>query len=57
MTDVEAAIEQLKQIARHSQDDPEAAHWEADEVLCRLLINRGYADVVNEWKKVRKYYA
>ena len=50
----EDAIEQLK-FADNS--DIESGHWRADEILCKLLISLGYQDVVDEWEKVRKWYA
>lgn len=37
--------------------DTEAAHSEADGILCDLLIALGYASVVEEWAKVDKWYA
>jgi hypothetical protein len=37
--------------------DPEAAHAEADDVLCQLLYEIGYDDVVREWHKIPKWYA
>ncbi len=37
--------------------DTEAAHGEADEVLCKLLDALGYREVVREYHKVSKWYA
>lgn len=37
--------------------DPEAAHGEADDVLCELLTVLGYKDIVAEWQLVQKWYA
>ena len=37
--------------------DIECAHIEADFILCELLRELGYGDVVDEWKQVDKYYA
>jgi len=37
--------------------DTEMAHSNADEVLCALLIELGYDDVVDEYDKVHKWYA
>lgn len=53
--DREQAIKELK--AYQADGDTEAAHGNADEVLCDLLIALGYQDVVNEWRKVDKWYA
>ena len=46
-------------VLRQLQDcyDTESAHIEADEALCGLLIELGYQDVVEEYNKVRKWYA
>jgi len=53
----ELAIQNLKQAQNVSDDDPEAAHMSADEVLCELLHSLGYEDVVEQWKLVDKWYA
>ncbi len=37
--------------------DIEAAHGLADEVLCSLLTELGYAEVVEQWELVPKWYA
>lgn len=51
----EEAIKHLKQF----QDcgDTEIAHTEVDSIICDLLIDLGYLDVVEEWVKVPKWYA
>jgi len=51
------AIEKLREIQSLGEGDPEAAHSMADEVLCDLLRQLGFADVVEEWSKVEKWYA
>ena len=51
----EEAIEQLK--ACQGTQDCEAAHADADEILCVLLKSLGYSDVVAEWEEVDKWYA
>ena len=38
-------------------DDTEAAHAAADDVLCELLDELGYSDVVAEYHKVHKWFA
>ena len=38
-------------------DDREAAHKEADKVLCDLLLALGYPEVVQEFNKIKKWYA
>ena len=37
--------------------DLEVAHREADKLLCDLLMDLGYTDVVEAWDKVEKWYA
>jgi hypothetical protein len=51
----EQAIEELKRAQGYG--DKEFAHSYSDEVLCKLLKQLGYADVVAEWEKVDKWYA
>ncbi len=51
----EEAIKLLQECARSG--DIEAAHSDADDVLCSLLMSLGYEDVVDEWCKVDKWYA
>lgn len=51
----EQAITELKKW--QVDGDTEAAHWEADKVLCRLLTALGCQDVVAEWEKIDKWYA
>lgn len=51
----EEAIEKLKEA--QNGDDPECDHGAADQVLCDLLTALGYADVVEEYDKVHKWYA
>jgi len=37
--------------------DTECAHCNADDLLCELLNELGFIDVVNEWQEVDKWYA
>jgi hypothetical protein len=37
--------------------DPEAAHGDADKLLCELLEKLGYAEVVAKYKEVARWYA
>ena len=38
-------------------NDPETAHYQADELLCELLTELGYAGVVSRYRSVEKWYA
>lgn len=51
----EEALERLKELDKSG--DTEAAHADADEVLCELLIALGYEDVVRAYKKIDKWFA
>ena len=51
----EEAIAKLRKCAE--DEDVEVAHDDADRVLCELLESLGYADVVEAWHKVPKWYA
>ena len=37
--------------------DVEANHSNADKILCDLLSNLGYTDIVYDFKRLRKWYA
>jgi len=50
----EEAIEELKQA---KLKDTEMGHYFADNVLCDFLISLGYTDVVEEYRKVDKWFA
>lgn len=49
------AVEKLK--IWQGSGDKEVNHWEADKVLCDLLTELGFEEVVEEWDKVGKWYA
>lgn len=49
------AIDALKD--EQQSGDTEIAHCSADDVLCDLLKSLGYQDVVDEYDKVKKWYA
>lgn len=53
----EEAITALRIEANPNNWDIEKTHSEADKILCELLTDLGYADVVAEWEKVEKWYA
>jgi hypothetical protein len=48
----------LRELAREAKnEDTENAHVNADSILCDLLEELGYADVVYAWANVQKWYA
>lgn len=51
----EDAIANLIECQHNS--DPYEAHTLADDTLCNFLEALGYGDVVEEWRKVDKWYA
>lgn len=51
----EQAIQELKDA--QAMPSVRDAHVEADDVLCKLLVALGYADVVKEYAKVEKWFA
>ena len=53
----ESAIAILRGLQPHWDGDVEAIHQQADDVLCELLKALGYEDVVEEWRKVPKWYS
>ena len=51
----ESVIDRLKEEQGHR--DYEQGHWVADRLLCDLLEQLDCKDVVEEWRKVGKWYA
>jgi hypothetical protein len=51
----EEALAQLVKCQKN--DDTAMAHSDADDVLCALLVELGYGDVVAEYHKVSKWFA
>lgn len=37
--------------------DPEGAHADADEILCKFLLALGYQEIVEKYNQVYKWYA
>lgn len=52
---IQDIISKLK--ALQSNTDIEAAHNQADKILCDLLNSLGYDDVVKEFENLEKWYA
>lgn len=53
----EEAIKALKVEQENRDGDVEVVHVHADEILCKFLRELGYADVVEEWEKVDRWYS
>ena len=52
---LKAIKKELRRYAKYY--DQEMAHIEADYIICKLLIDLGYEDVVKLYDKVPKWYA
>lgn len=50
------AIKELK-LLQCDSGDIELEHIEADKILCKLLIDLGFSEVVEEYEKIDKWYA
>lgn len=44
-------------ILQEDTKDIETTHIAADEVLCNLLTELGYQDIVDVYKEIRKWYS
>ena len=57
--DIKERIDELKnELAElNTRYDIELAHIRADEILCEIIILYGLFDVVDEWRKVIKWYS
>lgn len=55
MSLLQDAMNELKKLQDFG--DNEIAHAKADKVLCELLSQLGYGEVVTEYDKIGKWYA
>lgn len=55
MLDIDKILEALK--ACENNDDIESAHGDADDILCKILIDLGYPQIVEAYRRVPKWYA
>lgn len=46
-----------EELKRAAEADRETGHHIADAVLCELLIELGFDEVVDAWRKIPKWYA
>lgn len=53
--EIAEAISQLKDL--QESNDVESAHAEADDILCTVLEVLGHSELIEEYKKVEKWYA
>ncbi len=54
---VSEVLRKLHSLATISENDVLEAHIDADNVLCELLIELGYENIVKAYKEVHKWYS
>jgi len=54
MKSIAELVEEIKQC---SESDQEMGHIEADGILCDLLKELGYSEVVDAYNELHKWYA
>ena len=50
-------LDDLKYLHADVYMDFEDGHQRADNILCEVLIELGYSDIVNAWEGVGKWYS
>lgn len=53
---IKEAVEKMKECVKNN-GDIEVAHLDADNILCDVLTQLGYKELVDLYKKVDKWYA
>jgi hypothetical protein len=53
---IEYLKNEMKALAENP-GDTEIQHMEADEILTQILVKLGHSDVVEDYEKIRKWYA
>lgn len=53
----QVAAERARKIIKEHGDDPEIAHHELDDLLCKVLSSLGYAELVDAFYDQTKWYA
>lgn len=53
---IKEAIEKMKECVKNN-GDIEVAHLDADNILCDVLTQLGYKELVDLYNKVDKWYA
>lgn len=52
---IKEAVEKMKECVNNG--DTEVAHLDADNILCDVLTQLGYKELVDLYEKVNKWYA
>ena len=55
--DMNIYLNEMYTLVKMSQDDPEVAHYRADNILCEVLIELGYDELVGIFNIIRKWYS
>lgn len=50
-------VTRMQEISEESKQDPESAHVKADDLLCEILTDLGYGDVVNIFNNMERWYS
>lgn len=50
-------LKRMNEVKQGYADDEEVAHSLADDILCDLLINLGYIELVDAYNDIDKWYA
>lgn len=53
----ETALQKLRALAELNHGDVEANHCNADDILCQLLADFGYHEIVEAYEAIDKWYA
>lgn len=56
-TSYDDMLSEMRECVELSKEDEETAHEKGDEILCQLLREVGYDEIVDEWELIRKWYA
>ena len=54
---IEKFVAGLDRILKRGSADTESDHGDADDLLCELLVELGYEEVIAAYKKIHKWYS
>lgn len=57
MIDKELSDKAIEELQLMSMEEPETAHSGGDAILCRLLYDLGYSEVVKAYGQIDRYFA
>lgn len=50
-------LNEMRTLVKMSKHDPEEAHYRADNILCEILDDLGYDEIVDIFNNIEKWYA